>query len=175
MNRWRRHLSEFVRSWAYVGAAYAMDCGVYPSGVLTYTDEWLRLYHARRAAGRPDFTIHLYRYPHPHWERKPIMNRLAITIAITLAACCEEPTLPPAPDASSEPAPCVYRTSNPQACRTAWPGPNGEDLGWCTNYETHVHGTENAASCNLQCGAHGECPPAWAPVVVDGVCICGEI
>ena len=57
MTRWKRHLNEFIHSWAFVCASYAMDCCVYPSptlgGGIYYTREWLMLRDARRAAGRP--------------------------------------------------------------------------------------------------------------------------
>lgn len=52
MTRWKRHWLGFVKNWAFVGAAYAMDRGMYPSGALTYTDDWINLYTTRLYYGR---------------------------------------------------------------------------------------------------------------------------
>ncbi len=53
MTAWKLRWIWFRRNWMFVGAAYAMDSGVYPSKAgLVYTTEWLELYRARRAAGR---------------------------------------------------------------------------------------------------------------------------
>lgn len=87
-------------------------------------------------------------------------------LLILLTACCEEPTL--APD--DEPQ-CV-----PGAIPAYCDAPFDLGPGWCTTYHAHVNGGDQlVASCNPKCTDDGHCAAGWQAVIVEAVCICGEI